>query len=381
MELKDVRKEIDEIDKNLVELFCRRMDIVSEVAAVKAEKGLPVYDPARERDKLCSVADAAGEEYRTAACALYELIFELSRAKQDRLLKTESNLKQCIACAQENTPMLFPERAQVACMGVEGAYAQLACDQLFRLPSIVYCRNFKSVFAAVRDGLCRYGVLPIENSTAGSVKEVADLVAESGLYIVRSLRLKVDHCLLAKKGAKLSDIREIYSHGQAIAQCDKFLHGLENVKVIPCENTAVAAKIVAESGRDDIAALSSVNCADLYGLSVLKDDVQDHANNYTRFICVSRELEIYPGADRTSIMLALPNKPGALYRVLARFSALGVNMVKLESRPIPERDFEFVFYLDLDKPVAAPELTELLRELESSCREFRYLGSYSELVS
>ena len=152
------------------------------------------------------------------------------------------------------------------------------------------------------------------------------------------------------------------------------------IKVIPCENTAVAAKIVAESGRDDIAALSSVNCADLYGLSVLKDDVQDRANNYTRFICVSRELEIYPGADRTSIMLALPNKPGALYRVLARFSALGVNMVKLESRPIPERDFEFVFYLDLDKPVAAPELAELLRELESSCREFRYLGSYTEMV-
>ena len=245
----------------------------------------------------------------------------------------------------------------------------------------MYCRNFKSVFAAVRDGLCRYGVLPIENSTAGSVKEVADLVAESGLYIVRSLRLKVDHCLLAKKGAKLSNIREIYSHGQAIAQCDRFLHGLTGVKVIPCENTAVAAKIVAESGRDDIAALSSVNCADLYGLSVLKDDVQDRANNYTRFICVSRALEIYPGADRTSIMLALPNKPGALYRVLARFSALGVNMVKLESRPMPERDFEFVFYLDLDKPVAAPELAELLRELENSCREFRYLGSYSELVS
>ena len=380
MELKDIRMEIDAIDKELVELFCRRMDIVSQVAAVKAEKGLPVYDPARERDKLCSIADTAGEEYRTAACALYELIFELSRAKQDRLLKSGSDLKARIKHATENTPALFPERAQVACMGVEGAYAQLACERLFRLPSVMYCRNFKSVFSAVRDGLCRYGVLPIENSTAGSVKEVADLVAESGLYIVRSLRLKVDHCLLAKKGVNLSNIREIYSHGQAIAQCDRFLHGLAGVKVIPCDNTAVAAKIVAESGRDDIAALSSVNCADLYGLSVLEDDVQDRANNYTRFICVSRELEIYPGADRTSIMLALPNKPGALYRVLARFSALGVNMVKLESRPLPERDFEFLFYLDLDIPAASPALYELIALLEAETEELRYLGSYLEVV-
>ncbi|MBR3691624.1 MAG: prephenate dehydratase [Clostridia bacterium] len=379
MELKDIRCEIDKIDEELVKLFCRRMDIAADVAACKKEMGLPVYDPARERDKLCGVADAAGEENRTAVCALYELLFELSRAKQDGILCPASELERAIAAARESTPELFPARAQVACMGVEGAYAQIACEKLFSLPGIVYCRNFKSVLAAVRDGLCRYGVLPIENSTAGSVKEVADLVAESGMYIVRSVRLKVDHCLVAKKGCTLSGIREIYSHPQAIAQCDHFLHGLKDVRITPCENTAMAARMVAEPERKDVAALSSANCAGLYGLAVLQDDVQDRANNYTRFVCISKELEIYPGADRTSIMLALPNKPGALYRVLARFSALGVNMVKLESRPVPERDFEFVFYLDLDKPVVAPELTALLRELSGSCREFRYLGSYSEM--
>lgn len=380
MDLANLRLQLDEIDARITELFCRRMQLSAEVAESKRESGRPVYDPAREREKLCAVHDAAGDELGAAACALYELIFELSRARQERLLHPVSELGERISRALQATPKSFPERAQVACMGVEGAYAQAACERLFRTPGIVYCRNFQSVFSAVRDGLCRYGVLPIENSTAGSVKQVADLLAGSGLYIVRGVRLKVDHCLLTKKGVRPEAVREIFSHEQALAQCEGYLHGLGDVRITPCESTAVAARMVAESDREDVAAISSVQCAELYGLEVAAGSVQDRDNNYTRFVCISRELEIYPGADRTSVMLSLPNRPGALYRVLARFAALGVNLVKLESRPVPEKDFEFHFYLDLDKTVYSPELAELLRELESSCREFRYLGSYSEQV-
>jgi chorismate mutase/prephenate dehydratase len=285
-----------------------------------------------------------------------------------------------ITNAIEHTPKLFPQNAVIACQGIEGAYSQLACEKLFNLPSIMYCNTFDSVFAAIDSGLCRYGVLPLENSTAGSINRIYDLMMKYHFSIVRSVRLKVDHNLLAKKGASLKEIKEIFSHEQAITQCAGFLKTLSGVKITACENTAVAAKLVAESQSNRVAALSSRGCADLYGLVCLQDSVQDQGNNYTRFICISKELEIYPGADKTSIMMALPHKPGSLYRILSRFYALGINLIKLESRPIPDRDFEFMFYFDLDTPVYSPQFVQLISELNGVCEEFRYLGSYSEIV-
>jgi len=226
-----------------------------------------------------------------------------------------------------------------ACQGVEGAYSQLACEKMFNVPNIMYFKTFKSVFDAIDKDMCRYGVLPMENSTAGSVNEIYDLMMDYHFNIIRSTRVKIDHNLLAKSGTKILQIREIYSHEQAINQCAKFLDGLVNVKVTACANTAAAAKMVAESDRNDVAALSSRTCADLYQLAILSCNVQDNDNNYTRFICISKQLEIYPGADKTSIMMVIPHKPGALYKVLSRFYALGINLIKLESRPIPNRDF------------------------------------------
>ena len=154
----------------------------------------------------------------------------------------------------------------------------------------------------------------------------------------------------------------------------------DGVKVTPCENTAAAAKKVAESGRSDVAALSSRACIELYGLDCLKYSVQNMGNNYTRFICISKQLEIYPGADRTSLMMVLPHKPGSLYMVLSRFYAQGINLNKLESRPLPERNFEFMFYFDIETPVYSPEFMQLMGELSSGCERFAYLGSYSETI-
>jgi chorismate mutase/prephenate dehydratase len=198
--------------------------------------------------------------------------------------------------------------------------------------------------------------------------------------IVRSVRLKVDHNLLAIKGTKIENIKEIFSHEQAINQCADFIKSLGQVTVHVVENTAVAAKMVADSGRSDFAALSSRSCANLYGLQCLAGSVQDKGNNYTRFICISKNLEIYPGADRTSIMLVTAHRPGALYKVLSHFYSLGINLVKLESRPLPDRDFEFMFYFDLDASVYNPALAQLLCELEGMCEEFQYLGSYTEII-
>ena len=380
MDLNDYRRQIDEIDTQLLTLFGQRMEVAAAIAAYKKEHGLPVLDGKREREKLLDVAAKTPDDLKDYAVSLYSLLFELSRSHQTRMLGTNTALTEQIAQAIENTPKLFPGSAAVACQGVEGAYSQLACDRLFKLPNVFYFSNFEAVFSAIEKGLCQYGVIPVENSTAGSVNAVYDLMMRHDFRIVRSLRLKVDHNLLANPGAKLSDIREICSHEQAIAQCSAFLQEHPEITVVRCENTAAAAKRVAQSGRKDVAALSSRSCAELYGLTCLASNVQDQGNNFTRFICISKNLEIYPGADRTSLMMVLPHRPGSLYKVLSRFYALGINLNKLESRPMPERNFEFMFYFDLETSVYTPQFQQLMAELPSLCEEFSYLGSYSEVV-
>jgi len=379
MDLQDFRQQIDKIDDDLICLFQKRMDISGEIAQYKRLNNIPVYDPARERQKLYDLSGKAGEGRAAYVTALYSLMFELSRADQERILNPESALTGKVKNAVNVTERIFPERVTVACQGTEGAYSQLAAEKIFKLPGILYFNTFEGVFSAVDGGLCSYGVLPLENSTAGSINQVYDLMMRYPFSIVRSARLKIDHCLLAKKNIEIASIKEIFSHEQAIAQCAGYLKTL-GCKVTACENTAVAARLVAESGRDDVAALSSRNCAALYGLCRLAESVQDQGNNYTRFICVSKSLAIYPGADKTSLMLTVPHKPGSLYHILSRFYIHGINITKLESRPIPDRDFEFMFYFDIDTPVYSPELMQALRELDDLCDEFHYLGSYSEVV-
>ena len=380
MELNELRNEINAIDDELLKLFLRRMEVAGQVADYKRENNLPVYQPQREREILKKVADQAGPEMGGYARVLFSMLMELSKSNQHRRSKKKLDLHRSIAQAIENTPNLFPQAPLVACQGVEGANSQIACEKIFQNPFILYFKSFESVFSAIEQGLCQYGILPIENSTAGSVKKVYDLMIRHNFSIVRTFRLKVDHNLLAKPGVTLPDIKEIYSHEQALNQCGSFLEKLPGVKVIPVENTAVAAQMVAESGRTDIAAISSRSCAELYGLQNLAPGIQDKDNNRTRFICISKKLEIYPGADKTSIMIILPHRPGSLYRVMARLYALGINVTKLESRPLPDRDFEFMFYFDLETSIYSGEFIQLMCELDDLCEEFKYLGSYSEVV-
>ncbi len=380
MDLKELRGQIDEIDDQLVKLFCQRMDVAAQVAQYKKENGLPILMPAREREKLQDVAQKAGPEMAGYTRTLYTMLFELSRSYQSKLFGGNKALYETITKAIDSTPKLFPQSAMVACQGVEGAYSQLACEKIFANPMIMYFKTFDGVFQAIDQGLCQYGILPIENSTAGSVTKVYDLMIQHNFYIARTFRLKIDHNLLANPGAKLEDIKEVYSHEQAINQCSAFLHSLKGVNVVPVANTAVAAEMVASSGRKDVAALSSRSCMELYNLKNLAASVQDKGNNRTRFICISKNMEIYPGSDKTSIMMVLSHKPGALYKVLARIYSLGINVTKLESRPIPDREFEFMFYFDLETSIYSGQFAELMCELESLCEEFKYLGSYTEVV-
>lgn len=380
MDLAELRQEIDKIDDSLVSLFGARMDIAAKIAEVKKQTGAPIFVPAREREKLQEVAQKASPEMANYTRVLYSMLFELSRSYQSKHIGTLSPLYHRITQAIESTPKLFPQAPMVACQGVEGAYSQIACEKIFKNPFIFYFKTFEAVFDAIEQGMCPYGILPIENSTAGSVNKVYDLMIQHNFSIVRTFRLKVDHNLLVNPGARLEDIKEIYSHEQAISQCGDFLQGLPGVNIIPVGNTALASEMVSKSGRKDVAALSSRACAELYGLECLASNVQDKGNNRTRFICISKNLEIYPGADKTSIMMILNHKPGALYKVLARLYTLGINVTKLESRPIPDREFEFMFYFDLETSIYSEEYIQLMCELDELCEEFKYLGSYSEVV-
>ena len=380
MELNEIRNQIDSIDEELVKLFVKRMNLSAQVADYKKAHNMPIYVPTREREILQDVAQKAGPEMANYSRVLYSMIFELSRSFQSKRNSEVTPLYQCITHSIEQTEKLFPQTPMVACQGVEGAYSQIACEKIFKSPMIMYFKNFDGVFNAIEQGLCQYGILPIENSTAGSVKKVYDLMIHHNFSIVRTFRMKVDHLLLAKPGTKLSDIKEIYSHEQAINQCGDFLKHHPDIKVLPVENTAVAADTVAKSDRKDIAAIASRSCEELYGLTSLADSIQDAGNNRTRFICISKNLEIYPGSDKTSIMMVLSHKPGALYKVLARMYVLGINVIKLESRPIPDRDFEFMFYFDLETSIYSEEFVQLMCELDDLCEEFKYLGSYTEVV-
>ena len=381
MSIEVLREKIDRIDRELLGLFQERMDVVGEIGAHKRAEGLPILDRKREQEKLTEIGGMVVSEKEPYARILYDLLFELSRSYQRSQDDTHSPLYGSIQEAVQNTPALFPPAATVACQGVEGAYSQMASQRLFKRPNVLYFKSFESVFSAIEAGLCDYGMLPLENSTAGSVTKIYDLMQERKFHIVRSVRLKVDHSLLAPRGVKREEIREIYSHEQAITQCAGFLESLgSQVKITRVENTAAAAQAVAESGRRDVAAISSHSCMELYGLDCIQRSIQDRDNNYTRFICISRKLEIYPGADRTSIMLVLPHRPGSLYKVLSWFYALGINLNKLESRPLPGRDFEFMFYFDLETSIYSEEFLQLVDDLQAICEEFTYLGSYTEVI-
>ena len=267
----------------------------------------------------------------------------------------------------------------VACQGTEGAYSQIAASRLFPDGSFLYFKNFRAVARAVSEGMCRYGVLPIENNTYGSVKDVYRVIGEEQVRIVRGYTLEIDHCLLAKPGTKPEDVRSVCSHEQALGQCSEFLHELgDKVRVVPSMNTAVAARTVAESQDPGAAAISSKECAELYGLQVIRRHIADTDHNYTRFICVAKEQEELGDASRISLMIAIPHRAGSLSAVLKLFADRGINLLKIESAPLPGRDFEFLFYIDIEASCRDPKTREILRELEDMCPMYRFLGNYTE---
>ncbi|MDD4688651.1 MAG: prephenate dehydratase domain-containing protein [Eubacteriales bacterium] len=380
MDLTESRKLIDKIDSEILELFIKRMEVASDIADYKKANGMEVMQKGRERVVLQNVCKQAGPDMENYARILFTTLLDLSKSYQNsRNSQRDGALHSKIIEALDSTPKIFPKSGVIACQGIEGAYSQIACDKLFKNPDIHYVKTFEDVFNAVDNGICDYGILPIENSIHGTVNAVYDLMRNYQFHIVKSIKLKVNHALMAKAGVEISQIKEIISHEQALGQCSEFLKKYPDIKITVCVNTAVAAKTVGESNRHDIAAISSPDCASYYGLSILDERVANSDSNFTRFICISKKLEIYPGADRVSIIMNLPHIPGSLNSIIMKFATAGLNLTKLESRPIPGKDFEFSFYFDLEASIYSEETISILDELATGENNFVFLGSYVQV--
>lgn len=372
-DLNEIRRDIDAIDNELIELFKRRMDCAKEVGFYKKERGIPVLNRQREDEILAAVQEKGGE-YGAAARLLFANIMELSRALQHRIIGSGKELRSEITQARE---MPAADGIAVAYQGIKGANSFEAARRLFPGAALGSRGTFEDVFAAVSDGSAVFGVLPVENSTAGSVSAVYDLILKHRFYIVGALDMRIEHCLGGLRQSTLQDIEIVWSHPQALSQCAHYIaaHGLTAVSKA---NTAVAARDAALEKRLNVAAICTPAAAKEYGLQVLDTDLQDDPYNTTRFIVISKQLYIGRDANKISLCFSLPHVEGALYHVLCRFHSLGLNLTKIESRPVKGKDFEYLFYLDFTGSVYSDNVIDLLCQLSEEMPEFSFLGNYRE---
>ncbi|QAT50864.1 bifunctional chorismate mutase/prephenate dehydratase [Caproiciproducens sp. NJN-50] len=369
MELEELRKQIDGIDDGILELFLRRMECAKQVAEVKRQKDLPIFNEAREQKILDDISRKAGESGGQARI-LYANLMAMSREVQHRALGSGDSLRRSVGNAFHPT-----EKPRiVACLGQKGSYSHEAAARLFYEAEPVFFSDFPSIFASVDRGTASLGVLPVENSTAGSVNEVYDLILKYRFSIVAAVSLPVRHCL-ASRETESGRVRVAYSHPQALRQCAGYLqeHGIPGRE---CSSTAeAAARAVRESGA---AAICSEHAAADFRLNLLERNIQDSDGNRTRFIAIGRSLLIPPKADKISLCFAVPHRIGTLCSVLARFAAAGLNLTKIESRPIPGRNFEYDFYLDFSGSAADAKTLDLLCALSEELPRFSFLGNYVE---
>lgn len=374
-DLSEIRREINEIDEQLVELFRRRMDCSKAVAEYKISNNIPVLNADREREILDSV-ERRGGEYGSYARLLYTNIMELSRALQHGMMKSGSKLRDEIKNA---SPSPGSGSVRVAYQGIKGANSHEAALRLFPDGELKNLKTFADIFSAVENGGAEFGVVPVENSTAGSVSGVYDLILNHRFYIIGALDLKINHCLAGLRQSVLSDIDTVWSHPQAISQCAEYIAS-RNYTSVSKANTAIAARDVMNEKRLNVAAICSRKAAQEYGLKILDDHLQDNPHNMTRFIVISKKLYISDDANKISLCFSLPHVTGSLYNMLFRFNALGLNLTKIESRPIAGRDFDYLFYLDFTGNVHSDNALDLICRLSEEIPEFSFLGNYREEI-
>lgn len=375
MDLLELRNEIDKLDDELIPLLLKRMDISRQVAEYKVQNGIPVLNEQRELEILEDVASKCGEQGEVIK-TVFSAIMDASRALQHKVIGGGVELRNLISNAKCEKN-LTANGEPIACQGVQGAYSGEAAKALFPDSPIDFHKQFEDVFEAVNQNKARFGIIPVENSTAGSVHESYDLIMKYKFFIVGAYDLRVDHCLCAKLGVKFEDIENVYSHTQALSQCNIFLKNFDFTG-ITFSNTAAAAKFVSESEKNNIAAICSESAAKKYGLKIIRKGIQNVTNNTTRFIVISKELVIDEDAEKISLIFSAPHRTGSLYRVLGRFSMTGLNLTKLESRPVANGRFDYYFYVDILGSVRDEQTLDLLCALSDELPEFSFLGNYYE---
>lgn len=375
MDLQECRAKLDQIDQQIVALFEERMRVSGEVAAYKISTGKPVYDGDRERQKLEAVKGLAHGEYNQMAVQeLFSQLMTIGRRYQYRALAEHGKELDVGFVPVDRLPV---EGARIVYQGMEGAYGHAAALQYFGKDADIYhVVTFEEAMKEVQEGRADFGVLPIENSSAGAVIDNYDLQTKYSNYIVAEVLLPVSHALLGRPEAELSDIRTVYSHPQALMQCSDFLGENRGIRQISLVNTAVAAKKVVEDGDKTQAAIASEIAGELYGLKVLRRAIQNNKNNTTRFIILTNRPVYRKDAGKISISFELPHHSGTLYNALDHFIFNGVNLMMIESRPIPERNWEYRFFIDIEGNLGDAAIRNALNGIGAEALNLRILGNY-----
>lgn len=373
-DLQIIREEIDEIDGQIVSLYEERMQRTTEVAEYKISVGKPVLDKQRESEKLERVRAQAKEENCYGVGELFEHIMAMSRKRQYQLLR-KNGQAQDFGFAQVDELPFYTKK--IVYQGTQGAYSQLAMKAYFGEDMEGYhVDTWRDAMEAICKGEADYAVLPIENSSAGIVGENFDLMLEYDNYIVAEQTIKIEHALLGLPDAEISDIRTVYSHPQALMQSVDFLDEHSEWERVSVKNTAVAAKQVVKEQRKDQAAIASEVSAELYGLKILKNNINYSDENSTRFIIVGGKKIRIKGAQKVSICFETAHESGSLYRMLSHFMFNNLNMVKIESRPMKDKSFEYRFFVDLQGNLGDGAVQNALRGLVEESLSMKVLGNY-----
>ncbi len=373
--LQELRGQLDEIDAQIVDLYQKRMDVCSKVGEYKVTSGKKVFDKQRENEKLAAVTANVSDEFRKKGLTeLFEQLMSMSRKLQYQLLNKRGALGRLPFIGVDN---LDVEGARIVFQGTEGAYSQAAMEKYFGSDINSYhVEKFRDAMEAIEEGSADFAVLPIENSSAGVVNEVYDLLMEFENYIVGEVLLPIDHTLAALPGTKLSEIERVYSHPQALMQSSRYLDDHREWQQISVANTAIAAKKVLEDHETKKAAICSKYAAEFYGLEVLEESINHNKKNTTRFIVVTNQKIFLKDATKISICVEAAHKSGALYRLLSHFIYNDLNMIKIESRPIEGRNWEYCFFIDFEGNMADGAVKNAIRGLREEARSLKILGNY-----